>query len=47
MNEKQEIYDEMCRVLTDWENGYADESDLYWMLCGIQNKWETIITAQE
>ena len=47
MNEKQKIYDEMCRVLTDYENDMADECDLYVMLCRIQNSWETVITAED
>lgn len=47
MNEKQMIYDELSRVLTDFENGYADENDLYNMLCTIQNKWEDAITVED
>lgn len=47
MNERQKIYDEMCRVLTDWETQEAVDDDLYWMLVKIQNNWETIITADE
>lgn len=47
MNEKQQIYDEMCRVLTLYEEHDDDVSDLlYEMLVKIQNSWETIITAQ-
>ena len=45
MDEKQMIYDELSRVLTDFENGMADDIDLYQMLCAIQNKWEDVITA--
>lgn len=45
MNEKQKIYDEMCRVLTEWETQEAVDDDLYWMLVKIQNNWETVITA--
>ena len=45
MNEKQKIYDEMCKVLTDWETQEAGDDDLYLMLVKIQNNWETIITA--
>ena len=45
MNEKQMIYNELCKVLTDFEDGYADEKDLYNMLCTIQNRWEDTITA--
>jgi DNA-binding protein Fis len=45
---KESIYDEMCRLLTDYEdmNGVT-ENDLYEMLVKIQNNWETVITAQE
>ena len=44
---KQSLYDEMCRVLTDWEMQDAGEDDLYYMLVKIQNNWETVITVQE
>ena len=49
MNKKKEIYDELCRVLTDYENMEEDttEEDLYNMLCKIQNSWEDIITVEE
>jgi len=45
---KESIYDEMCRLLTDYEdmNGVT-EIDLYEMLVKIQNNWETVITVQE
>lgn len=46
MNEKVKIYDEMCRVLTDYEEKNCDSDDLYDMLVKIQNSWE-IITATE
>ena len=47
MNEKQKIYDELCAVLTRYEESDEDESNLmYEMLCKIQNAWEDIITAQ-
>ena len=46
MNEKQMIYDELCAVLTRYEEGDEDESELYRTLCMIQNAWETIITAE-
>lgn len=46
MNEKQRIYDELSRVLTDYENGEANGVDLYDMLCTIQNRWEDTITAE-
>ena len=55
MNEKQKIYDEMCKLLTDYEHldavkDYDDqewETKLYEMLVKIQNNWETVITVQE
>lgn len=47
METKQTIYDEMCRVLTEWETQEAVDDDLYNMLVKIQNNWETIITATE
>ena len=47
MNQKQRIYDELSRVLTDFENGEADETDLYEMLTIIQIRWEDTITAQD
>ena len=45
---KESIYDEMCRLLTDYEdmNGVT-EVDLYNMLVKIQNNWEAVITVQE
>ena len=45
---KESIYDEMCRLLTDYEdmNGVT-EIDLYEMLVKIQNNWEAVITVQE
>ena len=47
MNEKQKIYDELCAVLTRYEESDDDESELlYEMLCKIQNAWEDVITAQ-
>lgn len=54
MDKKKEIYDELCRVLTDYENpndvkdyNYIDwEAELYEMLVKIQNNWE-FITAEE
>ena len=44
---KEALYDEMCRVLTDWETQEAVDDDLYNMLVKIQNNWETVITRQE
>ena len=46
MNEKQKIYDELSRVLTDYEEKLADENDLYNMLVKIQNNWEEIIAKE-
>lgn len=43
---KKFIYDELSRVLTDFENMEATEEDLYSMLCMIQNHWEDVITAE-
>ena len=40
--QKNELYDRMCRVLTEWEHvfgEYADASDLYDVLVEIQNNW--------
>ena len=48
MSEKQQIYDELSMLLTNYEEGndvYSD--DLYEMLVKIQSSWETIITVQE
>ena len=46
---KQEIYDKLSRVLTDYETNIEGESEveLYEMLVEIQNNWESVITAQE
>ena len=38
MTEKQKIYDEICKVLTDWETQDAVDDDLYWMLVKVQKK---------
>ena len=44
--EKEAIYDEICAVLTRYEEFDDDESDLlYEMLVKIQNRWEDTITA--
>ena len=44
METKKSIYDELCSVLTDFEemDGTVTEEDLYNMLCKIQNNWEVI-----
>lgn len=46
--EKERIYDKISMILTDYENkeNDVDETDLYCLLCEIQNSWE-LITAQE
>ena len=45
--QKQIIYDELSRVLTNYECGEYGETDLYNMLVKIQNRWEDTITAEE
>ena len=40
--EKNDIYDEMCHVLTDYEEDQAGADDLYSMLVKIQNNWEEL-----
>jgi len=49
MNERQMIYDELCRVLTDYEDNGSEQGaaadDLYNMLVKIQNRWEDVITV--
>ena len=45
--QKQEIYDELSRVLTDYEENKADADELYEMLVKVQNSWENVITAAE
>ena len=47
MSERDKIYDEICRVLTEWETQEAVDDDLYNMLVKIQNNWETVIIKQE
>ena len=52
METKQTIYDELCKVLTNYEAPEKElerttENDLYEMLVKIQNCWEDIITATE
>lgn len=47
MNEtKKMIYDELSRVLTDYEAREGSQEELYNMLVKIQNKWEDTITAE-
>ena len=49
MRDKRMLYDELCRVLTDYEGNGSEEKatvdDLYSMLVKIQNRWEDVITA--
>lgn len=47
MDKRREIYDSLCRLLTDYEERAADASDLYDMLCEIQRRWEDTITVQD
>ena len=44
---KTEIYDMICRTLTDYEEGECNENDLYSALCTVTNHWEDVITAEE
>ena len=46
---RKEIYDEMCRLLTEYEEGsdMVNQGELYDMLVKIQNNWETVITVQD
>ena len=49
---KESLYDEMCRLLTDYEHREDEsididwESELYDILVKIQNNWEAVITVQ-
>lgn len=45
---KEQLYDELSTVLTDYETGpHPSASKLYDMLVKIQNNWEQVITAEE
>ena len=44
--EKAKIYDELCTILTMYENDEATDKDLYIMLIKIQDCWEDIITRE-
>ena len=50
IRQREEIYDEMCRVLTNYENAEDGdkftEYELYEMLVKIQRRWEDVITVQ-
>lgn len=49
---KQQIYDELSRVLTDYEGNGEDNKDkgnpepLYKMLVDIQNSWDNITVTE-
>lgn len=43
---RNELYDELSRVLTDYGEDNCDTEDLYDMLVKIQNAWEGTITCQ-
>ena len=45
--EKNEIFDRICRALTDYEDGYRDKEDLYETLVVIANEWEEITGEDE
>lgn len=47
MDKKQELYDEMSRVLTDYEMGEAGEVELYEILVKLQCAWDAVLTAQD
>ena len=51
MSEKEKIYDEICRLLTDYEQANSKNkvlrADFYNLLVKIQNNWESVLTAQE
>jgi len=46
MNERtilaEELYSKLTRVLTEYEEGEANEKDLYDVLVEIQNNWELL-----
>lgn len=50
MSEKDQIYDELCRVLTEYEEAKGQHSELenslYEMLVKIQVNWEAVITTE-
>lgn len=46
-NKKNELYDEMCRLLTDYENPdktdfVPNDKDFYKFLVKLQNSWESL-----
>ena len=50
MSDKKVIYDELSKILTDYEGHGSEEGataeDLYFMLVKIQRNWD-IITSQD
>jgi hypothetical protein len=48
VRKREEIYDKMCKLITDYENGsdMVTEYELYDMLVEIQRRWEDTITVQ-
>lgn len=46
LRDRNELYDKLSRVLTDYEEDNCDAEDLYDMLAEIQNAWEGTITCQ-
>lgn len=44
--ERIDTYDEICRVLTNYENGSDDEQDLYELLVWLRNNWDFITGDQ-
>ena len=48
IRKREEIYDEMCRLLTEYETegNMVTEFELYDMLVKIQKHWEDVITVQ-
>lgn len=44
--DRNNLYDKLSRVLTDYEEDNCDVEDLYDMLAEIQNAWEGTITCQ-
>lgn len=47
VGERMRIYDDLSKVLNDYEKRKATEDDLYDMLVEIQNSWDAIITAEQ
>ena len=48
IRKREEIYDEMCKLLTEYETegNMVTEFELYDMLVKIQRNWEAVITVQ-